>query len=308
MKTLKTFLIAGMLALVASVAGAQSAGNVFGLQVQPFRARNASDVLTAVSTDVGIYVKYIGTATGAATVAVDAATGDIAFVANGAADATVDPATNCAGGVASSLDVSDADCDTIGEVVDHINASVNWIAVPYGMLRADSSNNTLITLAATSAKGVKGLGLLKDTAVALEMTAVMLPKGSDGAARGLSAFVNNNKLTPNPFGDSDTTLTFASALMTTTDAVTNLITAYCVVPSFNGAKSTTASVTSAETATIIYREAAAATTVTGKVDELAAAGGVTCNGGKLLVRVVGNTTLTVPTLVAAGFQASRFPQ
>jgi hypothetical protein len=311
-----TKLLLGLTALALAV-GAPLSTNVDaqvtsgGVVVQPFRARFVSDIKTAVSTDVGIYVKYIGSAAGAATVAVDAATGDLTFIADGAADATLEcPLSAPFAGV---IDVSDAACNTVGEVVDIINMSANWVAVPHAMLRSDSSNNTLITLAATSAKGPGGLGLLKDSAVALNMGVVLFPTGTAGgpytdlgADNGISNYLNSNgvvsnKLKPNPFNDRNTTLLYAHENITTTDNAANLFRVFCVVPNFNPAKSTTAAVVSAETVRELYQEAAALTTATGLIDEFRLAGGLTCNGGKLLVRVNGTTTLTAPTVFANGY-------
>ncbi len=301
---MKKFLIALTALLFASVASAQGV-NIQGLQVQPFNAKHAGDVLTAVSTDVGIYVKYVGTNAAAATVAVDAATGDLTFLDSGAATDDFEcPVSGALGGV---IDVSNAACNTVGEVLDIINASDDWVAVAAGMLRTDSSDNTLITLAATTAKTPEGLGLLKDTAVALNMTAVVLPGSNGGRLIGIQNWLPNfisggsvgsarAKLAEKPFADTSTTLLYGSALMTTTDNAANLINVYCVREVY-----TNGGTGSSSTTQTLYSELAGLTTVIGKFDELVNAGGVTCDGGKLLFRVNGNTTLTVPTVVATGF-------
>lgn len=311
MKTKQTFLGAALVALgVATLAlnpfaaQAQVPTSFGPVNVSSVRPIGVSDIKTAVSTDVGIYVRYVGTGTGVATVAVDAATGDLALVANGAADATV--TTNCAGGVADSIDVSDTDCDTIGEVVDHINSSADWIAVPHAALRADSSNNTLITLAATDAKGVNGLGLLVDSAVALKMGVVLAPNSydQDGNFIGINAYANlsaspraagaGQRLIRNPFSGATTQVHYVHENITTTDNAANLVKVFCVVPKFvdNG--------NSTEVAREIYREAGALTTVTGKIDEFLNSGGLQCDDGKIVVVVNGTTTLTAPVIFATG--------
>jgi hypothetical protein len=296
MKTFKLVLASVALALALPAIAAAQGANLQGVQVQPFSSKWAADHITAVSTDVGIYVKYVGTAAGAATVEVDAATGDLTFISNGAAEDGFEcPVSGALGGV---IDVSNAACDTVGEVVDIINSGSNrtWIAVPHAMLRADSSNNTLITLSATDAKGPLGLGLLKDSAVALNVTNVVLPKDKGGAAQGMNWYTSSkNKLIQNPFEDRDTVLLYASHVMTTTDNAANLATVYCVVPNFVNYGNST------EAANVIYQEASALTTATGKIDEFVNAGGLSCPGGKLLVRTTGTTTLTAPNMLATGY-------
>ncbi len=299
MNKLRNVVLGAVLALLPAIVSAQP-GPVRGIAITPFEIKGAAEQLTAVSTDVGIYIKYIGTAAGVATVAVDAATGDVALVANGAVDVgasgTVDTGAVCAGGVANSLDVSDAQCDTVGELVDIINVSSNWLAVPHAMLRSDTTINTLITLSATDAKSPKGLGLLKDTVVTLNMTNVVFPKDPGGAARGMLWYTSaKNSITQNPFEDTDTVLLYAAETITTTDNAANLFTVYCVVPNFVNRGAST------EAANVIYQEAGALTTATGKIDEFLNAGGLVCNGGKMLVRETGTTTLTAPSMLVTGY-------
>lgn len=297
---------AAALALLPVAPAMGQGTNLRGILIEPFRAISAADVITAVSTDVGIYVKYIGTASGAATVTVDAATGDIAFVSAGAADTTVDPTANCAGGVANSLDVSDTDCDTVQEVIDHINSSSSWRAAPGSMLLTDSTNNTLITLAATDAKGPNGLGLLKDTVVALNVTLSVLPSSNGGRSLGISNWLSplqsRARFAENPFADTDTIVLYASENVTSSGAVGSF-SVFCAVPKFSQAP-TAQKLT--ETVQTLYFEAGAATTVTGIINEFINAGGVPpCNGGRVLVRIVATTDLTAPSVIATGYTKSR---
>jgi hypothetical protein len=303
MKTFTKFLGAALATLgLTAVLSAQATvyGPVVVSQSQP---KAVSDIKTAVSTDVGIYVRYVGTGTGVATVEV-AAGGDITLVANGAADATLEcPVSGALGGV---IDVSDTACDTIGEVVDVINSSVDWIAVPHASLRSDSSNNTLITLAATDAKLPNGLGLLRDSAVALTINLVLAPGGYDqqGNFTGINAYVNQNsapgtagsgrRLTPNPFNGFDTTLLYAKENITTTDNAANLFRAFCVVPNNKDNANST------EVVREMYQEPAGLTTVTALIDEFLNNGGLLCNDGKVVVTTKGTTTLTAPSTFATG--------
>lgn len=315
-KFLRAF-VAGLMGLAAFAAlapdvplvHAQALG-LGGLQVVPFRSRAASEIYTAVNTQPAIYVKYVGTAAGAATIAV-AASGDITVIANGSADTTINQAGTVCGATPGTLDLSTpaAGCDTLGEVVDLFNASPNWVAALHGALRSDSSDNALFTLATTSAKTPDGVALFNENATSLQLTAVVIPKASGGsglapgADMGIQNYTANNKVVLNPFINRDTTLLYAHENITTTDNAANLFRVLCVVPQNRAGTSTTGATVpvGTETVTELYREAAAATTTTGKIDEFLNNGGLTCNQGKLLVRVNGNTTLTAPTVFATGF-------
>lgn len=285
-----------------------------GVQIVPFRSLPAVEIFTAVVTQPAIYVKYVGTAAGAATVAV-AAGGDVTVVANGAADATINAAGTVCGATPGTLDLSTpaAGCDTLGEVVDLFNASPNWVASLHGGLRSDSSDNTLNTLVTADAKNPAGLALINDQAVTLQMTVTLIPKTTGpitgfpglapGSDPGITAYTSGNKVIPNPFADRTTTLLYAHENITTTDNAANLFRVLCVIPSSKAGTSTTGTAVPVGSESVIelYREAAAATTVTGKIDEFVNAGGLECPGGKLLVRVNGNTTLTAPVLFGTGF-------
>lgn len=120
-----------------------------------------------------ILVKYIGTAstTTRPTVAV-AAGGDISFTTDGA---TADASVICpSGGTGGTIDVSNGDCDTLGEVVDIINGDANWVAVILDGVRTESSNNTLSELAATVAS--YGVALYGDSAVNFDVKLALTTK------------------------------------------------------------------------------------------------------------------------------------
>jgi len=117
--------------------------------------------------DVGILVKYIGTqASGTVTVA--ATTGDITFKHGALGAEAVDTTVVATTGI---IDVSETYGDTMGEVVDLINASPNWKAVLVDCLRADPSTVAMLkTMAATQAKVTGGLKLLKSSAACLNLS------------------------------------------------------------------------------------------------------------------------------------------
>ncbi len=168
MKKLLTFLI-----LTAAVpALAQSAF--------PPQGETAVAYSVAEDGDTAVTCKYIGTAE-CGSIAV-AAGGDATFTdgpcgAEVATDTFECPVSGALGGV---IDVSDAACNTIGEFVDIVNAAADWRCLPANALRADSSNDTLVTISATAATGATGLKLAFDTSVAKFTNVTIAPTGWDG--------------------------------------------------------------------------------------------------------------------------------
>lgn len=133
--------------------------------------------VVAVSTDVGMYIKYVGPQ-GSGTVTV-AAGGDMTLqhgvLGSEAVDTTV--------GVSGVFDLSTPGTYTnFGLLVDAINQSPNWIAVLGGVLRADSTDNTLITQAEAQAKLDGGLKLLKDSTTALTIGMSITKQTVDGGS------------------------------------------------------------------------------------------------------------------------------
>jgi len=116
--------------------------------------------LSAVSTDIGMKVTYIGTEA-SATVEVSA-TGDITFKHGAAGSEAVDSTVGASG----VLDLSTPAAGLLsqGLVVDAINISPNWRAVLWSNLRADLTDGRYITRSAAQAKGVV-VDLLNDTTI-----------------------------------------------------------------------------------------------------------------------------------------------
>lgn len=133
--------------------------------------------VAAVSTDVPILVRYVGS-NSSATVAVDAATGDLTFQVGGVAYSGFE--CPISGGLGGVIDVSDAACNTFEEVVDTINGnctgcSSDFRAVLLDSLGSDSSINTLITLGTTQVTTTDGVGLLNDGTTAFYASRALLP-------------------------------------------------------------------------------------------------------------------------------------
>lgn len=316
MKSIKTFLknlaavALAALAVVGPVPAAAQGFNVNGLQVQPFSAQYIGNSISAVTTDVAAYVKYTGSTNQSADIAVAAADSDITLRVGGANDATVNVQAGGLGPCGASvgqLDTADTDCDTLGELIDHINASANWSAVIVAGLRSDATANTIFTQAQTDAKVPGGIALIWETPQALAINVALLPTDANGLNPGIQSFLARDNqgrlsgsLAKRPFPDRESTLLYYSEKVTSTGAVGNII-VYCVFENYVEDKQAASS----EQANVLYLEAGAATTVTGKVDEFTTAGGLVCSGGKLFVRISATTDLTAPTVVLTGFQRFR---
>jgi len=303
--------------------------NVFGAQIQPFKATMVSDVVGAVDTTVAFYIRYVGSSAATSTAAV---TGNNALllVDGGAADATVNVQdTNACGATPGTLDLTNANCDTYGELVDRINKSKNWVAVLAGVLRSETSNANVNNVAASNlVKNPEGLAITVKTSAQLVVTAIGLPGGGRLTAgllagqRGLPTFgipggiqnwipvsfagipTTTGAGKPGgafvPFADTDTSLLYASENVTSGGTVGNMI-VYCVYESykFNGGLGST------ETAINLFQKAGAATTVTGTLNEFINSGGLKCSGGKLLYRISATTNLTAPVLVLTAVRQPR---
>lgn len=166
----------------------------FAQSVNPVSGHVSSDTAGSVAA----IIKYIGTGS-AATVEIDATTGDIELeIADVADNTNVDTGSVCAGGTANSLDVSDAQCDTFGEVLDLVNASTHWRMVLVGALRSDSTNNTIFTLAESQATLKAGLPLYFDSTVSTHTTVALVPPR---CVTDISCYMTpSGKLLENPFG------------------------------------------------------------------------------------------------------------
>lgn len=171
----KLIAVAAAFALVAALVpsttvNAQALGADFSLfrNAEPVGFATAGDASsTTGDDDVALIIRYVGSNTSGGTVTVAATTGDITFatgaVGSSAADDTLEcPVSGALGGI---IDVSNSACDTIGEVVDIINGSPNWRAVPINAMSADvidASNNgsgSLLDFAEAQASGLNGVSV-----------------------------------------------------------------------------------------------------------------------------------------------------
>lgn len=159
---------------------------------------------------VAMLVKYVGTSTSATTDVAVAAGGDMTFRIAGAADTAVNTvaAGSLCGATPGTIDLSTpaATCNSLGELVDVINASGTWIAVLVDGLRTDLTDNTLAALSATTGVAAAGVPLYFDSTVSLHASVALLPTGCHTNIRCFAT--PSNKLLENPVGGTLTELKY----------------------------------------------------------------------------------------------------
>jgi len=211
-----------------------------------------------------------------------------------------DTSVKCpSGGTGGTIDLTDASCDTIGEVVDIINASSgdHWKAVNWAALRTDGVNDKFVAAAAASANTTSGIQVVWDTSKTLFAGGVLAPAPSiDSSGRvlqtiGIRNFLDpSGNLYPQPsyFTLKRAVLLYANVMQTGTTPDFKI---YCVAPIFSDAGSS-------ETVTQIYQQRLTSATVTAV--NFSPVGLLGCKGQKFLIRTVSSATATTPYLFAHG--------
>jgi hypothetical protein len=258
--------------------------------------------LTAISTDTALLVYHIGVAAEPSGKVAVAANGDLTFTVGAfgaeAADTTFEcPVSGALGGI---IDVSDTACDTMGEVADVINASTYWRAALVSSLRSDSSNDTLVTIAATDANARDGLALKFDDAVNFQNSIALIPPAYGTTAPSIQQWLGgsntNRRFLKNPWNGTRTRLSYETAT-TTYGSGTSAFNVYSVKQTFNPANGK-----GTEVATLIFTKAAGATTVAATNDFTAsnAIAPLTGMDEKLIVRVTNSAAMSAATHYASG--------
>jgi hypothetical protein len=207
----------------------------------------AGHISSDTAGSVAMLIKYVGTTAGSATTDVAvAANGDMTFRVAGVASTTVNSAAaQTCGAVVGTLDLSTpaATCNTLGEVVDVINATSDWRAVLVGALRSDSSDNTLTTFAVAAAQKAEGVALYFDSAVSLTTSIALIP---ESCKTDIRCYMDpSGKLKENPFGGLQTDVRWVEGY--STFATTGTFNIYSVKPR-------NVAGTGSETATTLWSE------------------------------------------------------
>jgi hypothetical protein len=205
-------------------------------------------------TGIAMLVRYVGS-NSSATVAVDAGTGDLTFQVGGSAYTGFEcPVAGALGGI---IDVSNAACNTMAEVVDTINGSCtgcssDFRAVLIDSLRTDTSTDAIVTIGATQVTRTDGLQLNIDTSVALIESRALIPNRTNIAGY-LGGPATGFRLLENPYAGQWPFLRWFEGF-STYGAGTSSMSVYSVKPSNK--------VSGAETVSTLWGpEAMGATTV-----------------------------------------------
>jgi len=285
MRRIKT--LALLVALVASSAVAQT--NPYRAIFLPTNAvKSATFQLTAVDTSPALLIKYVGTTTQASTVAVT--TDDVILTVGGAADTTV---TGC-GGTAGTLDTAQAACDTVTELVNTINLSSNWLAIPVAVLGTDATSSTLLKdVSSTSGNAAAGVPIYIDSAGSLFSGGTIYPSNT----LDIRDYMLGSKPDPNKWG---------SLIITVEWYIQNFVGSagagaiYAVKGQFGGSTGKVYS----ETVRTLYSFTGAATGVDKELD-FKAAPLFTNPGEKIVTRGASGSTHTSPVVRLRGFIANR---
>ncbi len=278
----------------------------FSLPVQaqvfdPYIGRRVpvAGAIAADDTDIAIRIRYIGSGTtpdtnNSGTVAV-AANGDLTFLqgVQGSEAASTEFECPVSGALGGIIDVSDAACNTVGEVINVINASTSWRAVPIDALLTDVVDNVILTRAATRATNLDGLAINWDTSTAFKMSVLL----NEPSYRTIRPYLNGRTLIRNPFENQTTAVHIANATSTYGSGTSN-IRFYTSALRFNQAAPRTAS----ETVATLYSEAGGATTVNKVVSSMSTVGVYSNTGERLLARLDNSAAAASAVLYAYGFK------
>lgn len=157
--------------------------------------------VNAVDKDFGIAIMYVGEED-SGTVTVSATDSDITFQHGVVGSEAVDSTIDSGGDDAGVIDMSDANANTCGKVVDLINASTNWKAMLIGSMRADLSLDFLETLSETQAKVNADRSVLVNYwgGIAIERTTATAYRTTGTTAKAIGIVLSNLDLQGNHNG------------------------------------------------------------------------------------------------------------
>lgn len=247
----------------------------------------------AISTNVGILIRYVGATTAGGTVTVAGANITLSqgAVGGSVADATV----ACGGGGNGIIVTSNASCNTMKKVVDAINASANWVAVLRDTTGADSSNTMFSALSEAAANDPEGKGLLLDGTATFQDT-ISVTQFQDLTSYTIDTGIATarGRLKPNPFAGLQPII-FTANETNTYGSGTSAYRVICAATSY--AQSPTRVLT--ETTTV-FATPGAATTVANAFT-FAAGNGFSCpTGQRMLARVYNSAAMTAAVHYVSG--------
>jgi hypothetical protein len=280
----KLFAVLGLLALAVTPVFADD---------QMAASEPLNTVSTTVDTAPALLIYYIGEDTTAA-VTVQIADDTWTLLQGGAADTTIEcPLSGAYGGL---LDVTNAACDTVEELMDVVNTTSGseWRIVPITAFADDDTDNLVLAKAATEARG-DGTVVVWDDSARLDHRVTFIPGEMDDNDVKPEFFdpARNGQLR-NPFNDATQVLKYAHYNITSGGTMTDL-TVTCLKTKY-----VNNDVTFDED--VIYLEADPTTGVTGLINEFNyAGGGLQCEGGQIIIHLPTDTNLTAPQVVASGY-------
>ena len=130
-------------------------------------------------------IKYIGTA--ASGLVEVTAGGEIGFKVGALSSEAADVSVVASTGI---IDTNGASSNTMGEVVDIINASPNWSAKLLGALRTDSADDTLLVRAEAACSSTTGSLIYWDTSACLHQSVVASEILRKGPVSEVAANIN----------------------------------------------------------------------------------------------------------------------
>lgn len=136
-----------------------------------FSPADSRDVAFSVSddNDIAMLIRYTGSEeSGLVEVAAD---GNLVFTIGDLSAEAADTNVSTDG----TIDVSGGSEDTLGEIVDIINATDDWEAVLVDAVRSDSANDTLLDAGPSQAKTPEGLAINWDTDVVYSLQRLIAP-------------------------------------------------------------------------------------------------------------------------------------
>jgi hypothetical protein len=266
----------------------------------PPSVQGVAGMITADDTDIALLCKYVGyspaTTANSGTITVAVTSSDITFEAGpqGSESATaVGIECPVSGALDGIFDVSNAACDTLGEIVDLINVPASpFRCVILDGFRSDSPNARLLTMSETRATTNAGLGIAWDTSTAFDMTVAVVPT----EYRSMQAYVTpgSRNVNHDVFGNSRTVVLKANATSTFATG-----TSFLTITSVN--VNNAASGRSTESVTTLFNEVGGATTAN-KIFDLGAPVGIIGRvGEKVVARLDNSAAMSAAVLKTNGY-------